>query len=331
MNKLRFQLTAAVLFLLLCGLSIIGLLQGDQVFAASFLVHLFELDSPDTAVFLLNEVRLPRVLLALLAGSALGVAGVLLQDSLQNPLADPGLLGIAQGASFIMAVALIHPGVLPDWPLPILCLIAGFIAGALVIFSCGKYTTPIRMILAGAICSGFLGVASSALVLLAPVNGNGLAELMRFTTGTLSGSYWDSFNSTLPWILVAGILALLCGRTLNLLSLGDEIASSNGLNPKKARLLLLFVAMLLLSPVFASVGPISFVALFAPHIARSLLVSSNAYPVLIISGLLGAALLLAADLLGRLLLFPMELPAGLWTIVIIGPLALALVGQKVKA
>jgi iron complex transport system permease protein len=133
-----------------------------------------------------------------------------------------------------------------------------------------------------------------------------------------------------PWLLVGIPAALLSGRALNLLQLGDELATGAGLNPFRTRIVLILIALILVSPVVAAIGPIAFIALFAPHIARGWLVSSDARQTLILAGLCGAALLQAADTAGRLLFFPAEIPAGIWTVAMVGPAAVIVVGRLAR-
>ncbi len=283
------------------------------------------------AHFLIRELRIPRVLLALVCGIALGMVGVLLQDSLRNPLADPGLLGIAQGASFAMAIFAIYPEYLPNLSRPLICLIAGIVAGVAVISFSGTIRDPIRMILSGAILSGFFGVLTTAVLLLAPYDRTGgIGAYYRFVTGSVSAAEWDYLRMVAPWLIIGIPAALLSGRALNLLQLGDELATSAGLNPFRTRMILILIAMILVSPVIAAIGPISFIALFAPHIARGFLLTSDARQTLIVSALCGAMLLLAADTAGRLLFFPAEIPAGIWTVAIVGPAAVAVVGRTMR-
>lgn len=283
------------------------------------------------ADFLIRELRMPRVLLAIICGVALGMVGVLLQDSLRNPLADPGLLGIAQGASLAMALFAIYPEYLPNLSRPLVCLVAGILAGLAVIAFSGTIRDPVRMILSGAILSGFFGVLTTAVLLLAPYDRTGgIGAYFRFVTGSVSAAEWRYVRMVAPWLAIGIPAALFSGRALNLLQLGDELATSAGLNPFRTRLILIAIAMVLIAPVIAAIGPISFIALFAPHIARGFLVTSDARQTLIVSALCGAMLLLAADTVGRLLFFPAEIPAGIWTVAIVGPAAVLVVGRMVR-
>ena len=283
------------------------------------------------AHFLIRELRIPRVLLGIVCGLALGLVGVLLQDSMRNPLADPGLLGIAQGASFAMALYAIYPEIMPNLPRPLICLIAGLLAGLAVISFSGTIRDPVRVILAGAVLSGFFGVLTTAVLLLAPYERTGgFGAYYRFVTGSVSAAEWGYLRMVAPWLVIGVPAALLSGRALNLLQLGDELATSAGLNPFRTRIILILIAMILVSPVIAAIGPVAFIALFAPHIARGFLMSSDARQTLVVSALCGAALLLAADTIGRLLFFPAEIPAGIWTVAMVGPAAIFVVGRLVR-
>lgn len=285
-------------------------------------------DVTNQAQFLIRELRIPRVLLGICCGAALGITGVLLQDTLRNPLADPGLLGIAEGASFTMALTVLFPGVLPPLPRPFICLIAGIIVGVAVVAFSGTIRNPVRMILAGSIFSAFFATLTTIVLLLAPYQRTGgISAYFRYVTGSVSAAEWSTLRMVLPWLAVGIPAAFLSSRMLNLLQLGDDLAAGAGLNPFRARLGLTVLAMVLVAPVIAAIGPVSFIALFAPHIARGLLKSSDAQRVLMVSGLCGAALLLAADTVGRLLFFPTEIPAGIWTVAMVGPAAIVSVGR----
>lgn len=330
----RFLLAVLIPLLLIIGLGLFNAVRGEPNVGLGELWRAVVDPLPveqTPADFLIRELRLPRVLLAVSCGLALGMVGVLLQDSLRNPLADPGLLGIAQGASFAMALATIYPEIVPPMPRPLLCLIAGILAGFAVIAFSGTIRDPVRVILSGAVLSGFFGVMTTAVILLAPYERTGsFGAYYRYVTGSVSAAEWEYVRMVAPWLAVGIPAALLSGRALNLLQLGDELATGAGLNPFRTRILLILIAMVLVAPVIAAIGPISFIALFAPHIARGFLVSSDARRTLIVSALCGAALLLAADTAGRLLFFPAEIPAGIWTVAMVGPAAVAVVGRVAR-
>lgn len=291
-------------------------------------------DVDNRAQFLIYGTRLPRALVALLAGIGLGLAGFLMQGALRNPLADPGLLGVSQAAAFAVAVAAVYPEIIPGYiPRAVICLIAGTLAGAIVLFAASNIRSTVRLILAGVVISGLFAVLTTTVIFTAPYDrttSGGLAGYLRYTAGSLIGLYWDDFNSLWPWLIAGIIPCWFSARAVNLLQLGDEIASGAGLNPGRARIALLMIALLLVCPIIAVVGPLGFVALFSPHISRFILADSDARQVMILSGICGAFLTVAADTAGRLLFFPIEVPAGVWTIVVITPVALTLLSLQLR-
>jgi iron complex transport system permease protein len=273
------------------------------------------------STFLVRDLRLPRVLLGALAGAALGLAGTLLQGAFRNPIADPALLGISQAASLVVAVSVLIPGLIPDVALPLLCLLAGITTGAVLVLLARSVRDPVRLILLGVVLSLLYATCISVVLLLAD-NYMRLGQFLRFTTGSVSAAGWSQLGLVLPWLAVAIPAAVLCGRALNVLQLGDELASGLGMRVTRSRFALLLIALLLVAPVVAVVGPIGFVALLSPHVARFLLATGNAHQVLPAAAAVGALVVLAADAAGRLLLFPTEIPAGIWTVVVAGPAAI---------
>lgn len=334
-GRYRFLMALTLILLVIIALGAFNSIRGEpnvgliEVWRA-IMAPLSVEENP--AHFLIRELRLPRILLGIVCGMALGMVGVLLQDSLRNPLADPGLLGIAQGASFAVALTTIYPEIMPPISRPMLCLVAGILSGGAVVLFSGTIRDPVRVILSGAVLSGFFGVLTTAVILLAPYERTGnFGAYYRYVAGSVSAAEWEYLRMVAPWLMIGIPAALLSGRALNLLKLGDELATGAGLNPFRARIVLILIAMILVSPVIAAIGPISFIALFAPHISRGLLVTSDARQTLVVAALCGAALLLAADTVGRLLFFPAEIPAGIWTIVIVGPAAITLVGRRSRS
>lgn len=277
---------------------------------------------------LVREVRFPRLIIAVMAGCALGMAGVALQDSLRNPLADPYLLGVAQGAGFFVALQAIYPALVPPLPLTVLCLLGGSLSAVAVLVLSRNARDPVRVVLAGAMVTLFLGTLATVVILLAPQSAAaGLFGYFRFVIGSLAAVQWNDVGTVLPWFVAGVPMVVGSARMLNLLQLGDETAAALGLNPARARLWLIAVSMVLVTPFVAVIGPIGFVALFAPHMSRTLLASSDARLLLPVAGLVGATLLVAADAAGRLVFFPIETPAGIFTWVVVGPVAMVLVGR----
>ena len=335
-RRLRFAGAASAAVLLTVPLLYLGLANGRPVLTAHELWGALFSTDPEygRAQFLVVGTRLPRLLLAILAGVALGLAGFLMQGALRNPLADPGLLGVSQAAAFAVALAAIYPELVPPFvPRPVLCFVAGALAGTIVLFAASNIRSTVRLILAGVVISGLFAVLTTAVIFTAPydrTNSGGLGGYLRYTAGSFVGNYWPEYHNLWPWLLAALPLCWFSARSVNLLQLGDEMASGAGLNPGRARIVLLLISLLLVCPVIAVVGPIGFVALFAPHIARFVLADSDARPVMILSALGGAFLVVAADVAGRLLFFPIEVPAGVWTVVVITPIALLLLAARLR-
>jgi iron complex transport system permease protein len=171
-------------------------------------------------------LRLPRFLLGALAGAALALVGALFQDALGNPLAEPGLLGVASGASLVVAVVLVFDIALPFGGLPWLALAGGLLAGLLILGTTRLTRDPVRMILVGAALSSLLGALITICVMLAKPNK--IQLLYTFLIGSLLGRDWDELALAAPWLLAGIPLGLLFARPLNLLQLGDAVAEGRG-------------------------------------------------------------------------------------------------------
>lgn len=288
-------------------------------------------DDEDVAAQLVRELRLPRLLLALMAGAALGLAGTILQYSFRNPIADPGLLGVSEAASFVVAVTLLYPDAVPGAALPALALAAGLATGAILVMLARSIRDPIRLLLVGVVIAGLMAVLTASVLLLVPPNrGATVSQIFTFTSGSMAFASWERFMIALPWIGVGVPIALVSGRALNLLQLGDDVAIGRGMRVTRTRMILFLAAVLLVAPIVAVVGPVALVALVSPHVARALLHTTNAHLVLPASAVIGAVVMVIADTMGRLLFFPLEIPAGVWTIIAIGPFAVWLARRSLK-
>ncbi|AXG77206.1 FecCD family ABC transporter permease [Streptomyces paludis] len=265
----------------------------------------------DPYVTTVIESRYPRTALGLLAGVCLAVAGTLMQGVTRNPLADPGLLGINAGAaaSVVAATAFFGASGRTDtmwWALP-----GALLAGVLVhaIGSAGASTSLVRLVLAGAVLSAVLMAFIQAVTLSRPK----VFDSYRYwVVGALGGRDFDVFTAVLPFAATGLVLALLLGPGLNTLALGDDSATSLGANPALLRGGGLIAATLLSAAATAAVGPIAFVGLAVPHIVRAL-VGIDFRVQIVFSALVGPTLLLAADVVGRVVLRPQELMVGVVT------------------
>ncbi|MEU1982017.1 iron ABC transporter permease [Nocardia sp. NPDC019395] len=262
------------------------------------------------------SLRLPRILVAAVAGACLAVAGVAVQSVVRNPLAEPGLLGITAGAS---AGAVLMISVLPAAPavfLPLAAGIGGVAALALVIGVARDRTglDPTRVVLVG------LGVAATA---GAAVNAMVVSSQMDISAALtwLSGSTYARDLNALGWLAVPGLVAVLiacAARPVNMLALGEDLPRALGLALGRARILVLGAAAVLAAGTAAAVGTVGFVGLVAPHLARRL-VGGGTARLVPVAALLGATLVVAADAVGRTLLAPMEIPVGIVTALLGAP------------
>lgn len=329
-SMLRWAGLVAALLVLGGGAALLNLTQGTPRLDVGEALRL-AVDGVDTdrAAFVVRDLRLPRIMVAVLVGAMLGLTGTLMQDTLRNPMAGPEFLGVASGSSLLVAFVILFPvGLAPVWR-PFVALAAGLAASAVVLTAMRVTRDPVRVLLVGAALTALLNAATVGLIALAP-DPMIAAAVYRYLTGTLSASSWGDVRMVLPWFAVAVPLALATGRTLNLLQLGDDLATGLGTNVLRTRLLLFALAVALLAPGIAVAGPIAFVALLAPHLARRALATTDARQVLPAAALGGAATLLVSDALGRLLLRPVEIPAGVWTILVGGPFLLALLRGSLR-
>lgn len=269
-----------------------------------------------------HEMRLPRTLLGLLAGAALGLAGTVMQALTRNPLADPGLLGINAGASAAVATAAAFFGVATFDGYVWFALIGAAAVTALVyLVGGGRAATPARLALAGAALNAALFSYVNAVMLLDAAS----LDRMRFwTVGTLASANSATVVKVLPFIAVGLLIALAAARPLNALALGDDAARALGARPALIRGAVIVAVTLLCGAATAACGPIVFVGLIVPHLVRAL-TGPDLRWLLPYCAVLAPALLLGSDVLGRVLGRPGELQVGTVTAVLGGTLFLYLV------
>ncbi|MFF0248869.1 FecCD family ABC transporter permease [Streptosporangium sandarakinum] len=277
-------------------------------------------DESTTAVV---QSRYPRTALGLLAGLGLAVAGTIMQGVTRNPLADPGLLGITAGASAGVVSATAFLGVSGQWNTVWWALPGALLAGVLVhvIGSAGSGAGLARLVLAGAVVTAVLSAYVQAVTLGMPK----VFDSYRYwVVGALGGRDFDVLLSVLPAAGLGLLMALLLAPALNTLALGDETASALGASPGLTRALGLVAATLLSAAATAAVGPIAFVGLAVPHIVKAV-VGADVRAQVVFSAILGPALLLLADVVGRVVLRPQELMVGIVTAFIGAPALLVAV------
>jgi iron complex transport system permease protein len=265
------------------------------------------------------EIRLPRVVLALLVGGGLALAGATLQAIFRNPLADPGLIGVSSGAS-LGAVAAIVLGfsALGSHTLPLAAFVGGLIA-ALFVYSFARYegrTEVVTLLLTGLAVSAIAGAGIGYLVFRATETE--VRDAVFWTLGNLGGATWTTVLSALPFIALGAVVMPASARELNLLALGEREAGHLGVETERLRVLLIAAAALTTGAAVAVAGTIGFVGLIVPHLVR-LAVGPDNRIVLPASFLAGAALLIYADLAARTVAAPAELPLGVVTSLFGGP------------
>lgn len=268
----------------------------------------------DTNHFPLFEYRLPRSLLAMLVGAALALSGVLVQGIIRNPLASPDILGVNHAAGLASVGALMLLPALPVLWLPPLAFTGGIVAFVLLRLMSGR-AAPLRLALMGVALTAFYASVTDYLMLSRPMEIN---SALLWLTGSLWGRGWNFVSVVAPWLLALLPLSLVFCRDLDVLALGDDSASTLGIRVRGVQRLVLLLAVALAAISVAACGPIGFIGLVAPHLTRKLV--GGRHRVLIPAALLvGALILLLADVLARTLHPPLELPAGVLTAVIGAP------------
>ena len=269
----------------------------------------------DKNYFTLIEYRLPRALLAIIIGGALAISGVLVQSVVRNPLASPDILGINNAAGLIAVTVLIFLPNLAFYWLPIFAFIGGVLSFILLWVICGFNFRPIKMAIIGVALSALWAAISHYLMLTNPVEIN---TAMLWLTGSLWGRSWAYVNVVLPWLLVLLPLPFIFCRDLDTLGLGENKAATLGVSVNKTQILVLVLAVALSTTAVAICGPIAFLGLVAPHLARKL-VGGRHRTLLPAAMLIGTLLLQISDILARVIDPPTELPAGILTAIIGAP------------
>ncbi len=308
---------ATILFLLSLTVGPAGLGFGDSIAA------LFS-DKAGAIELIMREIRLPRALLGLMVGATLGLSGAALQGYLRNPLAEPGLIGVSASAS-LGAVIAIYSGLTIVFPLalPLPALAAAVLAVVVVQALAGLRGSTLTIILAGVAVSSFAGAMTSLALNLSP-NPFAALEIMFWMLGSLTDRSMTHVWLALPFMLVGWAMLAALGRALDALTLGNETAASMGIDMRRVQLLAVFGTAASVGAATAVSGAIGFVGLVIPHMLRPL-VGARPSRLLPASALGGACMLLAADILVRLVAPGRDLKLGVLTAIIGAPFFLWLV------
>jgi iron complex transport system permease protein len=272
---------------------------------------------------IVNSLRLPRTLLAVAVGAALGIAGALMQGHTRNPLAEPGLLGVSNGAAFAVVVGIYVFGVTDLAGYAWFSLVGAGLA-SVAVFAIGSTRggpNPVSLLLAGMAVSALLLSLTQAIVLHDEAT---LDEYRFWAVGSVTGRPLDVLWQVLPFLLAGLLLAGVGAPALNLLQLGDDVAVSLGMHPLRHKVMGIAAVMLLTGAATAACGPIVFLGLVVPHVARFFAGVDYRW-ILPYAGLVGALFLVAADVVGRVVARPAELQVGIVMAVVGGPVFVMLV------
>ncbi len=307
--RLLPRLTALALLLLASAALSLGL----GSFPTSAMDVWQALVAPHTSevAFIVWELRLPRILLAMLVGAALAVAGALLQGIVRNPLASPDVIGITSGAALaaVLFLSLLSSTLSHRW-LPVASMLGALIA-ALLVFSLAwkEGLHPSRMVLVGIGLAATMGAGTTLLIVVS----DDAAAMSAYVwlTGSLYAAQWEDVRGILPWLLIATPLCCFFARHADVMALGDQVAAGLGVAITRSRVSLLACSVALTGAAVAYAGALSFVGLIAPHLAAKWVGRSMARLVPA-SALVGALIVVLADLLGRVMFLPKDLPAGIF-------------------
>ena len=299
----------------LCFTILISLRIGSIDVSFKELIDGMFLNKQSNNFLIIRDLRMPRVLSAVLIGGNLAVAGALLQTTMKNPLADPGIIGISSGASLgAIAVMVIFTDLI-KYKI-IIAFIGGIIAACLVyLIGEDKGFSPVRIILAGVCVNSILNALSSMVTVF---NSAGVSSIQTWLLGSLVNVTWNDFKILSLYTIVGIALCLLVIKSCDLMGLGDKTAQSLGLNVNRVRVMITFVAVFLTSISTGVGGVISFVGLVIPHICRFLIGSSHKF-LIPFSYFMGGFLLLVADTVSRNIFRPYEIPVGLTMCLVGGP------------
>ncbi len=318
-------MTLAVAVALLVVVAVVSLAVGTRHVPLDVVLGAFGSPVPgDAGQVVVRELRLPRALIGLMAGAALGVVAALLQGATRNPLADPGLLGINAGASLAVVAAIAFLGVAS--PLGFVWFAFGGAAvAAAVVFAIGSSggggATPAKLALTGAA----LTAATTPLITLLLIGDEGTLSQYRFwSVGSLSGRGIETAGALWPFLIAGLALAAWLAARLNLLALGDDVARGLGVRLAATRVATAAAVILLAGTATSLAGPIALLGLAVAHAARGL-VGGDYRWIMPLSAVLGSTVLLAADVIGRLVVAPAELEAGIVAAIVGAPVLIALV------
>jgi iron complex transport system permease protein len=319
----RLAVGAAVLLAAVAAAVLLGLALGSRPLPLTDVLAALRGNDVGDASIIVWDQRVPRTLLGLLVGAALGMGGAVAQSLTRNPLADPGLLGVSAGAALAIVVGSFVFDVTTLAPQLLLAIAGAGAAGTIVLLlgtRSAVAATPQGLALVGVALSAMLVSVASTVVLL---DAQTLDEWRFWLVGALAGRGTSTLTTVAPVIAAGALLAWAASRTLDALALGDDTAQALGIRLRRARLLAGAAVVVLTGAAVAAAGPIVFIGLAVPHAARALTGARTGWLLLYSAGL-GGGLLVLADVAGRVVARPNELQAGVVTALVGAPLALVL-------
>lgn len=288
--------------------------------------YLFNSDS-DSFEAAVIAARIPRTVFGVLAGSALGVSGALMQAVTRNPVADPSILGVNTGASLMVVVGIAYLNITSGIGLIGLSFV-GAILTALFVYGIASYgfggANSLKLALSGAAVSTALGALVNTIML---PDSQVMKEFRFWQIGSIGGATWNDIRLVLPFVIIGIIMALILASSLNAMALGDEMAVSLGVNVGLVRALSALVGVMLCAVVTAIAGPVGFVGLMLPHLVRQLL-DNDMRLIIPFSAVGGAGLLVISDVIGRVLGRPGELEVGIITAILGAPIFIWIVARS---
>lgn len=323
-NKLRVTIIIASLIILFIGI-VTSLLIGSINLNLETVLRSVFIEDGSQENLVIRTIRLPRVIISILIGANLAVAGVLMQGITRNQLASPQVFGVNSGAAFFAVSAIAFFPNIADNSLVYFAFIGAALSGMLVYFigSVGGMT-PVKLALAGMAIHFLLSSFTQGIIL---IDENSLDKIIHWLVGSVSNANWGDVLVILPWTIIGLIVAILLSPSMTILDLGEEVAKGLGERTERIRIIAGIIVIVLAGVCVSVAGPIGFIGLIVPHIVKYFVGTDyrTKIPVCI---LFGAILLVYADILSRFIAYPFESPVGIVTAIIGGPFFLYLAQRK---
>ncbi len=307
-RKIHFKIIFVLMLLILVIISfLISIRFGSYRVSISEIIRVILFDRQGLTYNIIWKIRVPRSLVAAMVGVSLSLAGGILQGVMRNPLASPNIIGVSSGAGLAAAITLV---LMPNYSflLTPMAFIGAFLTTVFIYtLSWKDGINPIRMILSGIAISSLMSAIVNTILIFHP---DRVHNTLGFTIGSLSAKTWVHYRMLWPYALVGFLLAMIMSKRLNILMLGDEIASSLGLHVEHTRLIMIAISSLLAASSVSVVGMLGFVGLIVPHMMR-IIIGSDYRFLFPASALFGASLMMLCDTIARMVMEPIEIPVGI--------------------